>query len=483
MDQSQNDKKQKLVIEGKTKIKITENSFYNEAQVLNRDLSVAAIATFIKYIQKKDDIKFRRNFELNGDKINFKKKVVIVDGLSASGIRSIRYANELEPKKHIEIIANDIDPKSVRLIKENCDLNKTSERVQIRNSDLKFSFAQQSKFLLTNEDDLTIIDLDPYGSAAPFIQNSLNSIQDGGLLCVTCTDMRNFAGLNTGSCWSHYNAMTTRGKYCHELALRILLGHISRTASGLKKHIVPLASFSINFYVRVFVRVLKSPSAANSSCRQNGHVFVCSDCDSFKTQRLARINGNGDMKPVLVDPNASKCEVCAGRREMIGPIWCDRLHDELYLEELIGQTKKLDFLERQSEAVSLASLAKAEIEAPFYVNLSALSKKIRCGSISNRMFGRGIVNSGYRISRSHIKPEFLKTDAPFSVIWAVLIKHFENSPPKEENDLMRKIRSTTEALKIEVDFEKKGEELIQKGVFKFSWRGKSWGPKKKIRLN
>jgi N2,N2-dimethylguanosine tRNA methyltransferase len=34
-----------------------------------------------------------------------------------------------------------------------------------------------------------VIDLDPYGSAAPFMDAAVQSVKDGGLLCVTCTDM------------------------------------------------------------------------------------------------------------------------------------------------------------------------------------------------------------------------------------------------------------------------------------------------------
>lgn len=39
-----------------------------------------------------------------------------------------------------------------------------------------------------------VIDLDPYGSAAPFIDAAVQSIADGGLLCVTCTDMPVLSG-------------------------------------------------------------------------------------------------------------------------------------------------------------------------------------------------------------------------------------------------------------------------------------------------
>jgi tRNA G26 N,N-dimethylase Trm1 len=34
-----------------------------------------------------------------------------------------------------------------------------------------------------------VIDLDPYGSAAPFVDGAVQAVKSGGLICVTCTDM------------------------------------------------------------------------------------------------------------------------------------------------------------------------------------------------------------------------------------------------------------------------------------------------------
>jgi tRNA (guanine26-N2/guanine27-N2)-dimethyltransferase len=40
-----------------------------------------------------------------------------------------------------------------------------------------------------------VVDLDPYGSAAPFVDGAIQAVSEGGLLCVTCTDL----GILTGS--------------------------------------------------------------------------------------------------------------------------------------------------------------------------------------------------------------------------------------------------------------------------------------------
>jgi tRNA (guanine26-N2/guanine27-N2)-dimethyltransferase len=35
-----------------------------------------------------------------------------------------------------------------------------------------------------------VVDLDPYGSAMPFLDPAIQCLKDGGLLCATFTDMR-----------------------------------------------------------------------------------------------------------------------------------------------------------------------------------------------------------------------------------------------------------------------------------------------------
>jgi tRNA (guanine26-N2/guanine27-N2)-dimethyltransferase len=62
-------------------------------------------------------------------------------------------------------------------------------------------------------------------------------------------------GKSGEACWSKYGAVSLRTKHCHEVALRIALGTLERTANRYGRYIVPLVSLSIDFYIRVFVRV------------------------------------------------------------------------------------------------------------------------------------------------------------------------------------------------------------------------------------
>lgn len=46
----------------------------------------------------------------------------------------------------------------------------------------------------SNAARVDVVDLDPYGTAAPFVDAAIGCIADGGLLAVTCTDLAVLAG-------------------------------------------------------------------------------------------------------------------------------------------------------------------------------------------------------------------------------------------------------------------------------------------------
>ena len=111
------------ITEGKATISLinhdkTFSAFYNPAQELNRDLTVISIATyftFSKYLKPKE----QNNLP--------SKKFSIIEPLSATGLRGIRYYTEL-PKEKISLITiNDMDIKAVECIKINIEKNKVNE--------------------------------------------------------------------------------------------------------------------------------------------------------------------------------------------------------------------------------------------------------------------------------------------------------------------------------------------------------------------
>jgi len=64
-----------------------------------------------------------------------------------------------------------------------------------------------------------VVDLDPYGSAVPFLESALNSLADGGLLAVTFTDMAVLCARTPHVCFYKYGGAPLNKRYCHEVSL------------------------------------------------------------------------------------------------------------------------------------------------------------------------------------------------------------------------------------------------------------------------
>ena len=109
-----------------------------------------------------------------------------------------------------------------------------------------------------------------------------------GLLCVTCTDMAVFSGNHSETCFAKYGAISLHAKYCHEMALRILLHSIESRANCYKRYIVPMVSLSIDFYIRVFVRVFTSPNQVRQSASKRAFVYHCNGCEAFHLQPIGK---------------------------------------------------------------------------------------------------------------------------------------------------------------------------------------------------
>ena len=107
-----------------------------------------------------------------------------------------------------------------------------------------------------NSKRFDVIDLDPYGSANIFLDSSVQSLDDGGMMLVTCTDMAVLCGAQSEACFSKYGSTSIKSRpYCHEYGLRVVLATIETHANRYGKYIEPLAAFSIDFYCRIFVRL------------------------------------------------------------------------------------------------------------------------------------------------------------------------------------------------------------------------------------
>lgn len=65
-----------------------------------------------------------------------------------------------------------------------------------------------------------VIDLDPYGSVSGFLDVAVQSVSDGGMLCLTSTDMPILCGNNPEVSYYKYGGTAVKARYMHEMSLR-----------------------------------------------------------------------------------------------------------------------------------------------------------------------------------------------------------------------------------------------------------------------
>jgi tRNA (guanine26-N2/guanine27-N2)-dimethyltransferase len=391
----------------------------------------------------------------------------ILDAFSGTGLRALRYAAEIPLATRIT--ANDLSAEAVTSIRANLAHNGANDkRVRVTHEN-----AVQHMHA-TGAARYTVIDLDPYGTAAPFLDAAVQAVADGGLLCVTCTDSGVFNSLQyLEKAHSLYGGVPTKGPHCHEGGLRLILHAVAAAAGKYGVAVEPLLSLSIDFYVRVFVRLRRAPADVKFLAPRTTLVYSCdAGCGAWTAQPLARAhrhegrNGAYYKFGPAQGPTAERlCEHCGFRLHVCGPMWGGPLHNPEFVKRMLIEIEDLDpavygtlarargMLATALEETELYTRAdddagapdgaeiateKAERDTadaapcfarmpphltdphPFYVFSTALAKVVRVESPRDAQLISGLQSLGHRCVRSHCKPGSIKTDAPWSAVWAVM---------------------------------------------------------------
>ncbi|KAI0341600.1 N2,N2-dimethylguanosine tRNA methyltransferase [Trametopsis cervina] len=479
-------------------------AFLNPVQEFNRDLSVACITTWGKQMNEEKRRKWELTQERRAKKANDTPSSAAVDGepgpsnthnsvdaetmpmdppapiedndkhkpepkeytftileaLSATGLRSIRYAKEIPLVKYV--IANDLSSTAAEAMRRNVELNGLGEQVQpgtdtSRDDPEGRTIVKRAK-VRVNEGDacalmynhrsanerVDVVDLDPYGTAAPFIDAAVQCVTDGGLLCVTCTDLAVLASTNYAEkCFSNYGGVPVKTEYCHEAALRLVLHTISTSAARYGRYIQPLLSLSIDFYVRLFIRVSSSPLEVKRLSSKNSTYYVCSHCQSFYDQPLGRTvatvhEGTGavnhSFKIQAGPPVSDRCPECNSALHIAGPMWNGPIHDKEFVSRVLQHVQDDEQKYGTSPRMKgMLTVAKEELETPFYFTPSKVSSFFHCVCPSLQDMASALLHAGHLVSRSHACPGSLKTPASREVIHDIFRSWIKNNPVKMEN--------------------------------------------------
>ena len=268
-----------------------EEVFYNKVQVFNRDMSIQVIRLFAEIRDAEKKAKYEKKLQRyteqqqqqQSSSSSSKQKgtdrpplaptygLHVLDALAATGLRSVRYLKECPGVRHVTI--NDLLPAATAAAAVTCERNgikatvadggniqpvstTTATTTNITSSSEEPATATAAAAAVSTTTDATatihtgdaimlmyqrcrdpltrfdVIDLDPYGTAAPFLDAAVQAVDgDGGLLCVTCTDMTVLGGSYPEVCYAKYGSMPVKAKFVHEMSLRVLLHAIDCAAN------------------------------------------------------------------------------------------------------------------------------------------------------------------------------------------------------------------------------------------------------------
>ncbi|KAF5395996.1 N(2) N(2)-dimethylguanosine tRNA methyltransferase [Paragonimus heterotremus] len=194
------------IVEGNACIQFPDGVFYNKVQQFNRDITVAVLQHFQLFHKREWVKRIEEKRRLTADSSDFPtyEGLRILEALAATGIRAIRFA--LEVPNISEVIANDLDPKAVELIHTNVLLNSVSDHVTVTCGDAIDLMHKHKEFSLR----FNVIDIDPYGTASPYLDAAIQCLHNGGLLCVTSTDMAVLCGSTPGTSMGKYGGIAVK---------------------------------------------------------------------------------------------------------------------------------------------------------------------------------------------------------------------------------------------------------------------------------
>ncbi len=352
--------------------------FYNPAMIPNRDISVAALQAYI-------------------DVYAPHRPVNIVEPLTATGVRSVRYALELEGTGRV--IAGDIDPRAVELARVNAEANGVN--VEVVEGDARCILYS------LRDTPVLVADIDPFGSPAPFIDAALKALGRGGLLAVTATDLAVLEGSKARAALRRYMARLERIPHSKEVAVRALIGYIARVAASMDKAVEPLLSYYQGHYVRLYLRVERGAKRADRMLEEQlGYLYHCPE----------------DGTAWLGEPG------CSNPRSL-GPLWIGSLWDPRFVDMTLRQVEARTYLQSRREAIKLLSIIRGEagLGTVVHQRIDSIASSMRISMPKRVAVLDELSKMGYRAVETHFSPVGVRSDADPGLVAGVIRRLSEGS--------------------------------------------------------
>lgn len=359
-----------IISEGKARF-LVGNAFYRQSSQVARDLGVLAAAVY-----RADTGSLR-----------------VLDAMAGCGVRSLRYWLESNADR---VWANEGNSELNSILQQNLQEAIATGCCQITHLD-----ANQVFFDCYNHSNFyDLVDVDGFGSPAPYLSTSLWAVKIGGLLYLTSTDGRTATGHSPNTSLSVYGAYARAHPAAHEQGLRLLIGTVQQQAAAKGLGISPVFSLFASETYRVMVRLVKRQSL---TAQNYGFVGYCHHCGEYQTvswRKLGRVACPHDSHPLAVS----------------GAMWLGELHDRHQLKYLKLLAQQWNWLAR----VKLLQVMEDEVDfPPYFYTLGEIGRRGKMDIPKRDRLIQSLQERGYRASPTHIDARAIKTDADLLTCIAV----------------------------------------------------------------
>jgi tRNA (guanine26-N2/guanine27-N2)-dimethyltransferase len=355
--------------------------FYNPVMELNRDLAVLSLQVHQNLVGR---------------------EVSVCEPLTGCGLRGVRFAAEVEGVH--TVFVNDINPEAARLAGFNGELNGVADRVEVASEDANLFLSRHA----VPRQRLDYVDVDPFGPPVPYLDSAIRALRNGGLLALTATDMAPLCGVHPRACLRKYGGQPLRTEYCHELAVRLLIGCLTMAAAKHAIGINVLFSHSVDHYIRVYATVDYGARKADKSIQQMGYVLHCFSC--FHRETVSGINA----------PLKRVCPICGAKLSVAGPLWLGKIEDESFCSLMEKETNQRG-LRQEKRILKMLSLVRKEAEAQVtYYTVDRICDKLNLPVPSLANVLDRIKESGFQAVPTHFNSRGIRTDAPTDTVKKVI---------------------------------------------------------------
>jgi tRNA (guanine26-N2/guanine27-N2)-dimethyltransferase len=355
--------------------------FYNPTMELNRDLAVIALQTYQRTLER---------------------EVSVCEPLTGCGLRGVRFAVEVEGVK--EVVVNDINPKAAKLAAVNAERNGVKDCVEVANEDANLFLSRHA----APRKRFNYVDVDPFGSPVPYQDAALRALRRGGLIALTATDMAPLCGVHSRACLRKYGGYPLRTEYCHELAVRLLVGCLAMVAAKREIGVEVLFSHSVDHYVRAYATVNHGARRADKSVQQMGYILHCFSC-------FHRETSHG-----IISPLKQVCPECKAKLSVAGPLWLGRIADKTFCSVMEKETEKRS-LRQKKRILKMLSLVADEAEAATtYYAVDKICDKLNLPIPRLKKVMERVKKEGFQAVLTHFNSRGFRTDAPARVVKEVI---------------------------------------------------------------